>query len=866
MAKNLSELKINETAYIRCVRASDPRLRRRLTDMGLTPMTEITLVKYAPMGDPMELHLRGYSLSLRRDDANLIELMSEEEALHNFAVSGISERNRKADAEQMLSENEHEDVVDFDEHERAKGMTMSIIKASQCAKRENKCSGCNENCIRLNFNKTDSGIDCSDCPNAEDGTDHPVKLALVGNPNCGKTTLFNAMTGEKEYVGNWPGVTVEKKEGKVKNAATCADGLCTHGHEMTLVDLPGIYSLSPYTMEERVARKYIIEEHPDAIINIVDATNLERNLYLSVQLLELERPMVIALNMMDEVEKHGDEIDCVALSHELGIPVVPISARTGDGIDELISNAQLILHTAHSQLHEGFRLEPDHLYDDYTHGIHHSIGALIDKYAEAAGLPAHWAGIKLLEGDAPVYDKLNLPEEIKNKVEALTAEYAGAVNNSFMDGAAMLADSRYRYIERLSQKVLKKNEQNACDTVSDRIDRILTNKYLAIPIFALILSAVFILTFGTLGAWMKGLAERLVFDIIIPSVSSALSAALAPRWFISLVCDGALTGIGGVITFLPEIAILFLCLSLLEDSGYMSRIAFMMDRPMRKLGLSGKSFIPLLMGFGCTVPALMGTRTMENMRDKRSTMLLLPFMSCSAKLPVYGLLAGAFFSRGSAIVVISLYIMGILLAAVVGMVFKKTLFRADDANFLLELPPYRLPKVKDTALHVWERVKHFLVKAGTLIFAMSVVVWFFMNFDFSFHMVGDRVDESIIGTIGGAIAGIFKPLGFGTWTAAVALLTGLIAKESIVSTLSVLLGVTLTGGAQTATALGTLFTPLSAYSFLVFVLLYTPCVAAVATMRREMQSAKWTVFAIGFQLVMAYAAAFLVYTIGLLFA
>lgn len=858
--KRLSTLKIGESGRIRRVDTADERLLRKLTDMGLTPGTEVQLIKFAPMGDPMELHLRGYSLSLRRGDASVIELMDAEELRVEDARSETARKDYEEKGRNILAHTEHDDREDALVHNRAKRMTEDILNVS-CA--VGGCANCHKNCVHAVFRTKPNSV-----PDEIDESNRPIKLALVGNPNCGKTTLFNAMTGEREYVGNWAGVTVEKKEGKVKSLDSSKDGLNTDGHEMILVDLPGIYSLSPFGMEERVARQYILTEKPDAIINIVDATNLERNLYLTVQLLELEIPMVIALNMMDEVERNGDSIDCEALSNELGIPVVPISARTGKGLDSLVSqtrsvSTQILLHTAHAQLHEGFNLEPDHIYDDYTHGMHHRIGDLVEGYAESAGLPVHWVSIKLLEGDEPVASALKLPKDVLKKIEHLSSEYAHAAGYSFADSASMLADNRYRYISEVSQKVFKRAEPLGTPTLSDKIDRVLTNKYLAMPFFVLIMGVVFTITFGTLGAWLKGLMEQLIFDVTIPAVSSALGAAV-PNWLTSLICDGILGGVGGVVTFLPEIAILFFLLSLLEDSGYMSRIAFIMDSPMRRIGLSGKSFIPLLMGFGCTVPATMAARTMENMQDKRNTILLVPFMSCSAKLPVYALIAGAFFSKGHALVVLSLYLGGIVLAALFGLIFKKTIFKDNDAAFMMELPPYRLPKFKDTMLHVWERVKHFLIKAGTLIFTMSIVVWVLMNFSFALTPVGEHVEKSIIGTIGNAIAFLFKPLGFGNWMAVVALLTGVVAKESIVSTLSVLVGSTLTTGTA-VTALGGLFSPLSAYSFLVFVSLYTPCVAALATMRRELQSRKYMLFSILFQLMVAYLAAFLVYTIGSLF-
>lgn len=858
--RHLNELTIGESGYIRRINGADERILRKLTDMGLTPGTMVKLEKYAPMGDPMEIHLRGYSLSLRKDDAAMVELMSEAEESYAQKNQKNARADYEAEGKILLAGIQHSDRCDESVHERAERLTGNILNAS-CS--SGGCAYCHSDCANSLFKKNNSEQD------EIDSSKRPIRLALVGNPNCGKTTLFNAMTGEREYVGNWAGVTVEKKEGKVKSLDNDKHGLNTDGHEMILVDLPGIYSLSPFGMEERIARQYIVEERPDAIINIVDATNLQRNLYLTIQLLELERPMVIALNMMDEVEKNGDKIDCEALSKELGIPVVPISARTGEGLSSLVSetrnvSAQLLLHTAHAQLHEGFMLEPDHIYDDYTHSMHHRIGSLVEKNAIEAGLPIHWVSIKLLEGDEPIANALKLPEKIRTQINEISDEYAKASGIGFADSASMLADNRYRYIESVTRKVLKKSKPDGTLSASDKIDRILTNKYLALPLFFVIMGIVFTLTFGTLGAWLKSLMEQLIFDIVIPATSSALSYAATPSWLNSLVCEGILSGVGGVVTFLPEIAILFFMLSLLEDSGYMSRIAFIMDKPMRKIGLSGKSFIPLLMGFGCTVPATMAARTMENMQDKRNTIILVPFMSCSAKLPVYALIAGAFFSKGHILVVLSLYIGGIILAALFGLLFKKTLFKDNDAAFMMELPPYRMPKFRDTMLHVWERVKHFLVKAGTLIFIMSVLVWLLMHFSFTFSFVGEHVEKSILSSIGSFIAPAFKPLGFGNWMAVVALLTGFIAKESVVSTLSVLVGSTLTT-LNASAALSSMFTPLSAYSFLVFVSLYTPCIAAISTMSRELQSKKYTAFTIVFQIAVAYLAALIVHTLGLLF-
>ncbi|MBR4019131.1 MAG: ferrous iron transport protein B [Clostridia bacterium] len=685
-----------------------------------------------------------------------------------------------------------------------------------------------------------------------------MRIALVGNPNSGKTTLFNAMTGSREYVGNWPGVTMEKKEGRIKNSA-----LCTHNHDMVLVDLPGIYSLSPYSMEEMVARRYITGEKPEAIINIVDGTNLERNLYLTVQLMELERPMIIALNMMDEVEKRGDKIDFKKLSLELGVPVVPISARTGIGIDELINNLQRVIHAAHAQYHEGFNIEPDDIYNGYTHAIHHRIGDLVDEYAEKAGLPLHWAEMKLMEGDIETRRELNLPEDIQRQVDSVVGEYSASV--PLGDSESMIADARYRYVTKVCSMALKRGQKPGEATASDKIDRVLTHKIWALPIFIGIMLCIFALTFGTVGAWLSDMVSLFVDEMFSPYVRGAMETAGAMPWLISLVCDGIITGVGGVLTFLPQIAILFFFLSILEDSGYMSRIAFIMDKPMRKFGLSGKSFIPLLMGFGCTVPATMGARTMENDKDKRMTILLLPFMSCSAKLPVYGLIAGAFFAKGRMLVILSLYVLGIVVGILSGYLFRKTLFTDNDASFMIELPAYRMPAAKNVFTHVWERVSHFMEKAGTIIFAMSVVLWFLQSFDLSFAMTADP-QRSILGVIGGAIAPVFKPMGFGSWQAAVALLTGLVAKEVVVSSLAMFCGFSLSaGGGAVQGALSGIFTARSAYAFLVFVLLYTPCMAAVATMRRELNSRKWTAFAVCYQLVTAYVVSLAVYLISGLF-
>jgi ferrous iron transport protein B len=799
----LNTLKPGESGVILSVGNQRGPVKRRLVDMGLTPGTEVSVRKIAPMGDPIEINLRCYELSLRKEDAAQIRIgpvtgetaQSERRARQSMVQRVPDEETlRRMDAAHAHEAAEHSGPADYASHDTRE-----------------------------------------------------MKIALVGNPNCGKTTLFNALTGSNQYVGNWPGVTVEKKEGKAS----------VDGRPVTVVDLPGIYSLSPYSMEEIVARDFIVREHPDAIIDIVDATNIERNLYLTAQLLELERPTVLALNFMDEVERHGDRIDCERLSRELGIPVVPITARTGKNVDEL-------LRVAHRQMHVGVTVEPDDLYDGYTHEIHHRVGELIHDRAYAAGIPAHWASIKLIEGDRLVEDALGLDESTRLAVEEILREYEGAY--TLGDRETLIADSRYQYIQRVVAASVTKGRRKGSLTLSDRIDSVVTNKYLAIPVFLLTMLAMFAVTFGP-GQMLSDGVDILINDCLAGWLTAALTGAGVAEWAIRLLVEGVVGGVGGVLVFLPQIALLFLFLSFLEDSGYMARAAFIMDRLLRRFGLSGKAFIPMLMGFGCTVPAIMGARTMENEKDRRMTIMLVPFMSCSARLPVYGLITAAFFPRHTGLVVFSLYVIGLLCAILSGIILKKAVFRGEPAAFVLELPPYRLPTLKNILLHVWEKVRGFLVKAGTLILAMSVVLWILQNFGAGFRMVDNSAD-SILGHIGSFIAPVFAPLGFGTWQAAVSLLTGLIAKEAVVSSMSLFYGFSaMDGGAVVAGALaGTFATPAAAYAFLVFVLLYVPCVAAVATLYREMNSLKWTLRSVGWQLLWAYGMSFLAYHVfGLLF-
>ena len=790
-ARTLQELSPGESGMIVSVGNQSGAVKRRLVDMGLTPGTVVKVTKIAPLGDPLEVSLRGYELSLRKEDAGQIQIGPVQAKPQAASKPGAPdpERDRRQLRDHVHELEHHEKPYDHNAHDT-----------------------------------------------------RTMKVALAGNPNCGKTTLFNALTGSNQYVGNWPGVTVEKKEG----TAHLGD------RSITVVDLPGIYSLSPYSMEEIVARDFIIGEGPDAVIDIVDATNLERNLYLTVQLLELERPLVLALNFMDEVKARGDQIDVERLSKELGVPVVPITAKTGEGLDEL-------LQVAHRQMHLGVTYEPDDLYDDFTHDIHHRMGELIHDYAYAANLPAHWASIKLLEGDSIVAKALNLPADVQNKLDAIIAEYEAS--SALGDRETLVADSRYRYIERVVHASVVKGKGSEGPTLTEKIDRIVTGKYTALPLFLCAMLVMFVITFGPFGSWLQDGVSALI-DLFSGWLEGALTAAGAPAVVISLACDGIISGVGGVLSFLPQIALLFFFLSFLEDSGYMSRAAFIMDRLLRRFGLSGKAFIPMLMGFGCSVPAIMGARTMENEKDRRMTILLIPFMSCSAKLPVYGLLSAAFFGPWAGLVVFGLYVIGMAVGILSGIFFKHTLFAGEPAPFVLELPPYRFPSIENIATHVWQKVKGFLVKAGTLILAMSIVLWLLQSFDFSLHMVDDAAN-SMLGTLGALIAPVFAPLGFGFWQAAVALLTGFIAKEMVVSSLSMFYGFSLTAAGTAVAAAMTGFTPLSAFSMLVFILLYVPCVAATSTMAKELGSAKWTVFSVCWQIGVAYVVSLLVHTVGL---
>ncbi|HIU43215.1 MAG TPA: ferrous iron transport protein B [Candidatus Ventrousia excrementavium] len=665
-----------------------------------------------------------------------------------------------------------------------------------------------------------------------------LTFALAGNQNCGKTTLFNQLTGSHQHVGNFPGVTVERKEGQIKD----------HPGN-TVVDLPGIYSLSPYTAEEVVTRDFLLRDKPDAIINIIDATNIERNLYLTLQLMELRVPMVLALNMMDEVTKSGGSIDVLALSRELGIDVVPIVASRGEGIHELVDRAIAVAQEKRLPARQDFCTGE-------VHKAIHSISHIIEDHAREAGVPLRFAATKLVEGDEPMLKTLNIHEGDVEIIRHIVCDMEQALGT---DREAALADMRYEYITALVAKTVVKPQATAEQQRSLRIDQVLTHKYFAIPIFLGVMLLIFWLTFsvigGTLSDWMGLGIERLTV-----LVGDVLTAAHVSPVLRSLIIDGVFAGVGSVLSFLPIIVVLFFFLSMLEDSGYMARVAFVMDSLLRKIGLSGRSFVPMLIGFGCSVPAIMATRTLPGERDKRMTILLIPFMSCSAKLPIYAVFSAAFFPDYSGLVMMALYVFGIVTGILAGLLLKNTVFRGNPVPFVMELPAYRLPGLQSTLLHMWQKAKDFIVKAFTIIFVASIAVWFLQSLDFGFNMVSDG-SQSMLAAMGRWIAPVFRPLGFGNWQSVAALITGLCAKETVVSTFIQLTGAA--GTAELAAALPGFFTPLQAASFLVFTLLYMPCVAAMAAVRREMGSGLKALGLMVFQTGVAWLMAFLVYTAGL---
>ena len=674
-----------------------------------------------------------------------------------------------------------------------------------------------------------------------------IIIALAGNPNSGKTTLFNALTGSRHSVGNWPGVTVERKEGKVRYKEA----------EITGVDLPGTYSLSPYSIEEIVARNYIVEGNPDVVVNIVDASNLERNLYLTTQVIELGKPMVIALNMMDVAEKRGIKVDTNKLSKELGVPVVAIVATKNEGIKELLDTVVKVKNKEIDAI-------PNQI--DYGPKAEAEIARTMEELKnnpKVDNTNLRWTALKVLEEDESILKKLEIKPSPDYDEDM---DLSGDIDLED-DMESLIADKKYGYISKVVNKSVKRPKEKLL-TTSDKIDKVVTNKWLGLPIFGLIMYAVFSLTFG-IGDIFIGFIED-GFENIAEALKGLLASAGAAEWLQSLLGDGIIAGVGGVLTFLPGIIILFIAISLLEDTGYMARVAFIMDRAMRKIGLSGKAFVPLLMGFGCTVPAVMGTRTLEDENDRLATILVSPFMSCGAKLPVYILFAGVFFKGNEANVVFSLYFLGVIVAILSALLFKKTIFKSKATPFVMELPPYRFPTFKTTGLSVWERVKGYILRAGTIIFAASIVIWFITGFNFTGAV---ELQDSFGASIGRAIAPIFKPLGFGNWQTTLSLITGLLAKEVVISTMAIIYGLgevigeaaiegEVSGFSATLRSVG--FTNISAYAFMVFTLLYTPCVAAIGVIKRETNSWKWTGFSLAYQLIVAWGGAFIVYQVGTL--
>lgn len=777
----LKELKIGESAIVTEV-GGEGSLRQHFLDMGVIPGAEVTLVKYAPMGDPMELLIHGYTLTLRLEDAKKIGIDPESISLEKQHKAAV--RNKVHDADHPGFGEEGRYHVKADENPLPKGTKLTF--------------------------------------------------ALAGNQNCGKTTLFNQLTGANQHVGNFPGVTVDKKSGSIKE------------HQDTLVtDLPGIYSLSPYSAEEIVSRQFILDEKPKGIINIVDATNIERNLYLTMQLMELEVPMVLALNMMDEVRGNGGSIDINEMEAMLGIPVVPIVASKGEGIEELVGHA---LHIAQYQERPG-RTD---FCDKDAHGgaLHrclHGIMHLIEDHAVEAGIPVRFAAGKLVEGDEMTLKALNLSQNEQEMIEHIIEQME---EERGLDRAAAMADMRFAFIKKLCETTVVKPKESKEQERSHKIDKILTGKYTAIPAFVGIMAMIFWLTFNVIGAWLQGLLEGAI-EGLTSLVDGWLTGFDVNPVLHSLVIDGIFGGVGSVLSFIPIIVVLFFFLSLLEDSGYMARIAFVMDKLLRKIGLSGRSIVPMLIGFGCTVPGVMASRTLPSARDRKMTIMLTPFMSCTAKLPIYGFFTAAFFPGKGAVIMIALYFTGIIVGILVALLSKGIMFKGEAVPFVMELPNYRMPGAKNVAHLLWDKAKDFLQRAFTVIFIASIAVWFLQTFDFGLNVVADS-KTSMLAVVAGIMAPVFAPLGFGDWRIVTALIAGFMAKESVVSTLTVL-----TGGAVTA-----LISPLGALALLVFCLLYTPCVAAVAAIKRELGGG-WAVAIVIGQCVIAWICAMAVRLIGL---
>ena len=776
----LKELERGKSAVVTQV-GGEGALRQHFLDMGMSPGAEVTVVKFAPMGDPMELQIHGYELTLRLAEAEQIEIKPIDKRSNSHAGS---ERIQPSVHPGLGEEGKFHSKED--EHPLPEGTTLTY--------------------------------------------------ALVGNQNCGKTTLFNQLTGANQHVGNFPGVTVDRKDGAIKGYS-----------DTNVTDLPGIYSMSPYSSEEIVSRNFVLQDHPTAIINIVDATNIERNLYLTMQLLEMDIPMVVALNMMDEVTSNHGAINVNLMEELLGVPVIPISAAKNEGVEELVKHALHIAKYQERPMRQDFCDKKDH--DGSVHRCIHAVIHLIEDHAEKADIPVRFAATKAIEGDLLILKQLKLDENEKEMLEHIVCQME---TERGVDRSAAIADMRFDFIERLCEQAVVKPKESKERIRSEKIDRIFTGKYTAIPCFIAIMAAVFYLTFNVIGAWLQNILQ-LGIDAIADMVGKGLKAAQLNDALYSLIMDGIFTGVGSVLSFLPIIVTLFFFLSLMEDSGYIARVAFVMDKLLRKIGLSGKSIVPLLIGFGCTVPAVMATRTLTSERDRKMTILLTPFMSCTAKLPIYAFFVSVFFPGRGGLIMTGLYLFGIVMGILVAFLYRATLFEGEPVPFVMELPNYRLPGVRNVGQLLWEKAKDFLQKAFSVILVATVVVWFLQSFNLRLNMVSDSSD-SMLAMIAQIFVPVLTPLGLGDWRIATALISGVMAKESVVSTLEVLF----------SGSISTVLSPLTAGSLLVFSLLYTPCIAAIASVKREL-GGKWAVSMVIWQCIVAWVAAFAVYLIGGLF-
>ena len=774
----LKELQIGKSAIVDAVGGAGA-LRQHFLDMGLIQGAEVTVIKYAPMGDPVELRIHSYELTIRLSDAEQIEV-SEPYCIDNKAVENVK--------------------------------MNSIVKEHP---------GFGEG-GRYHDKENENPLP----------DDEKLTFALVGNQNCGKTTLFNVLTGSNQHIGNFPGVTVDRKDGVIK------------GYPDTLItDLPGIYSMSPYSSEEIVTREFLLMDKPKGIINILDATNIERNLYLSMQLMELGIPMVIALNMMDEVRVNGGSVRINAIEELLGVPVIPISAAKGEGIEELVSHA---IHVAKYQ--EKPQISDFCSKDSAVHRCIHGIMSLISDHADKAGYPERFAASKVVEGDSLVLKHLELEQNEKEMIEHIIVQMEEECG---MDRASAIADMRFAYIEDVCKNTVVKPRESKERIRSQKIDKLLTGKYTGIPMFIAIMGLVFYLTFNVIGAALSNVLDILI-TFVTNGVDNLLTAMNVNSVLHALIIDGIFNGVGSVLSFLPIIVTLFFFLSILEDSGYMARVAFIMDKLLRKLGLSGRSIVPMLIGFGCSVPGVMASRTLSSERDRRMTVLLTPFMSCSAKVPIYAFFSAAFFPHYAALVMIGMYFIGIIVGIIMAFIFKKTLFKGEPVPFVMELPNYRMPGAKNVVHLLWEKAKDFLQKAFSIIFIATILIWFMQNFDIRLNVVADS-RQSILAVLAGMITPLFKPLGFGDWRLVTAILTGVMAKESVVSTISILFGSTI--------EMVSVISAAGAMSFLVFCLLYTPCVAAIASVKKEL-GGKWAAYVVVIQCVVAWIAALITYIIA----